>query len=79
MSKKQVTIQAAMNHADDIDVYSALQQFPPYKLITQADLQNLYNFSHAAKNHQNVKPFIKKAGLSGNDVNLPKLIKAEIK
>ena len=80
MRKKKITIQDAMNHADDIDVYSALQQFSPHKSITRAGLQNIYDFSHAAKNHQSTKPFIKKAGLNSTySISLPQLIKAEIK
>ena len=78
MSKKKVTIQEAMDHADDIDVYSALQQFPARKTLTRSDLQNVYNYSHAAKNHQNVKPFVKRAGLSGS-ASLTQLIQSAIK
>lgn len=77
---KRITIQAAIDHSDDLDVCNALQQFSPNQTMSRSGLQTICDYSHAVKNHRNVAQLLKRAGLNPqHPVDLRQLIRKEIK
>lgn len=75
-----MTVGEALKHGDDIDVDSALMNFPTNKKISRKAMMNIYHFSHAQKNHLSTKKYVEKAGLNlKNRPSITDLIRKAIK